>query len=72
MIIVTMIINNSRVLYTFVQNKLFGQSLEISPTNFVFLKTFNSEFQTVEVWLTYQNSQPLESEDGMNLILVSK
>ena len=70
MIIVTMIINNSRVLYTFVQNKLFGQSLEISPTNFVFLKTFNSEFQTV--WLTYQNSQPLESEDGMNLILVSK
>ena len=67
-----MIINNSRVLYTFVQNKLFGQSLEISPTNFVFLKTFNSEFQTVEVWLTYQNSQPLESEDGMNLILVSK
>ena len=64
-----MIINNSRVLYTFVQNKLFGQSLEISPTNFVFLKTFNSEFQTVEVWLTYQ---PLESEDGMNLILVSK
>ena len=65
-----MIINNSRVLYTFVQNKLFGQSLEISPTNFVFLKTFNSEFQTV--WLTYQNSQPLESEDGMNLILVSK
>ena len=72
MIIVTMNINNSRVLYTFVQNKLFGQSLEISPTNFVFLKTFNSEFQTVEVWLTYQNSQPLESEDGMNLILVSK
>ena len=70
MIIVTMIINHSRVLYTFVQNKLFGQSLEISPTNFVFLKTFNSEFQTV--WLTYQNSQPLESEDGMNLILVSK
>ena len=72
MIIVTMIINNSRVLYTFVQNKPFGQSLEISPTNFIFLKTLNSEFQTVEVWFTYQNSQPLELEDRMNLILVSK
>ena len=72
MIIVTMIINNSRVLYTFVTNKPFGESLEISLTNFIFLKTFISEFQTVEVWFTYQNSQPLELEDRMNLILVSK
>ena len=31
-------------LYTFVPNKPFGSLLEISPTNFVFLKTFNSEF----------------------------
>ena len=72
MIIVTMSINNSRVFYTFVTNKPFGQSLEISPTNFIFLKTFNSEFQTVEVWFTYRNSKPLELEDRMNLILVSK
>ena len=72
MIIVTMIINNSRVLYTFVTNKPFDESLEISLTNFIFLKTFISEFQTVEVWFTYQNSQPLELEDRMNLILVSK
>ena len=72
MIIVTMIINNSRVLYTFVTNKPFGESLEISLTNFIFLKTFQSEFQTVEVWFTYQNSQPLELEDRINLILVSR
>ena len=39
----------SRVLYTFVPNKPFGQLLEISPTNFIFLKTFNSEFQAIEV-----------------------
>ena len=41
------IVNNdyqqdSRVLYTFFSNKLFGQLLEISPTNFIFLKIFNS------------------------------
>ena len=30
-----------RVLYTFVPNKPFAQLLEISPTNFIFLKTFN-------------------------------
>ena len=35
---------NSRVLYTFVQNKSFGQSLNISPKNFIFLKIFNSNF----------------------------
>ena len=41
---------NSRVLYTCVPNKLFGSLLEISPTNHIFLKTFNSEFKTIEVW----------------------
>ena len=35
---------DSRILYTFVPNKLFGSLLEISPTNHIFLKTFNSEF----------------------------
>ena len=63
---------NSRVLYTFVPNKPFGNLLEISPTNFIFLKTFNSEFQEIEVWLTYQNSQLLEIEDKTNLILLIK
>ena len=43
-----------------------------SPTNHIFLKTFNSEFQTIEVWFTDQNSQPLEIEDRINLTLVIK
>ena len=43
------IVNNdyqqySRVLYKFVPNILFGQLLDISPENFIFLKTFDSEF----------------------------
>ena len=38
---------DSRILYTFVQNKQFGSLLEISPTNHIFLKTFNSEFQEI-------------------------
>ena len=42
------IVNNdyqqdSRVLCTFVTNEPFGGLLEISPTNHIFLKTFNSE-----------------------------
>ena len=59
------IVNNdyqqdSRVLYTFVPNKPFGSLLEISPTNHIFLKTFNSEYDEIIVWFTDQNSQPLE------------
>ena len=49
---------DSRVLYTFVPNKSFGSLLEISPTNHISLKKFNSEFQDIEVWFTDQNSQP--------------
>ena len=40
---------NSRILYTFVPNKLIGSLLEISPPNYIFLKTFNSEFQEIRV-----------------------
>ena len=58
---------NSRVLYTFVPNKYFGQLLDISPESFIFLKTFDSEFSYLEVWFTDQNSNPLETEDKINI-----
>ena len=47
---------NARVLYTFVPDKLFGQLLDISPNNYIFLKTFDSEFSYIEVWFKDQNS----------------
>ena len=71
------IVNNdyqqdSRVLYTFVPNKPFGSLLEISPTNHIFLKTFNSEYDEIKVWFNDQNSQPLEMEDRINLAMAIK
>ena len=71
------IVNNdyqqdSRVLYTFFPNKPFGSLLEISPTNHLFSKTFNSEYDEIIVWFTNQNSQPLEIEDRINLTVVFK
>ena len=71
------IVNNdyqqdSRVLYTFVPNKPFGSLLEISPTNHIFLKAFNSEYDEIKVWFTDQNSQPLGIEDRINLTIVIK
>ena len=66
------IVNNdyqqdSRVLCTFLPNKQFGSLLEISPANHVFLKTFNSEYNEIEVWFIDQNSKPLDIEDRIDL-----
>ena len=71
------IVNNdyqqdSRVLYTFVPNKPFGSLLEISRTNHIFLKTFNSEYNEIVIWFTDQNSKALEIEDKINLTMVIK
>ena len=59
------IVNNnyqqdSRVLFTFISNKSFGQLPDIFPEHFIFLETFNSKFSYIEVCLTDQNSKPLE------------
>ena len=57
---------NSRVLYTLVPHKSFGQLLDISTENLIFLKTFSY----IEVCFTDQNSKPLEIEDKINTTLV--
>ena len=71
------IVNNdyrqdSRTLYTFVPNTPFDPLLDTSLTNHIFLKTFNSEFQDIDVWFTNENSQPLETDERINLTLVIK
>ena len=60
---------DSRVVYTFVLNKLFGSLSEISPKNLIFLKTCHSD---IEIWFADQNSQPLYIEYKINLTLVIK
>ena len=63
---------DSRVLHTFVPNKPLAALLDISPTNHIFLKTFNSEYNEIKVWFTDQNSKPLEIEDRITLTMVIK
>ena len=63
---------DSRVLYTFVPNKSCGSLLDISSSNPISLKTFNSEYDEIIVWFTNQNSKPLEIEDRINLTMVIK
>ena len=64
--------NISRILYTFVPNKPLGILFEILPSNHIFLKTFNSEFQEIKVWFTDQNNNLLKVEDKINITLIIK
>ena len=64
------IVNNSyqqasKVLFTFVPNKQFGQLITISPHLLKMLKTNN-----VQSWFTDQNNRPLEIEDSVNITLI--
>ena len=61
---------NSRVLHTFIPNKPFGQLSDISLKNFIFLKTFDSEYFHIEIWFTDQISKPLDIQDRISITLV--
>ena len=60
----------SKVLFTFVPNKQFGQLVNIAPHSLIMLNKTNTEFSSIEVWFTDQNSEPLEIEDNVNLTLI--
>ena len=60
----------SKVLFSFVPNKQFGQFIKISPHWLTMLGTTNTEFSIIEVWFTDQNSEPLKIEDNVNLTLI--
>ena len=61
---------HSRVLFTFVPNKQYGQLISISPHSLVFLKTMNTNFSEIEIWFTDQNNNALEIEDNVNISLI--
>ena len=42
---------NSRILYTFLPNKSFGQLINISPANFIFLKALIQNFYVLKYGL---------------------
>ena len=60
----------SKVLFSFIKNKKFGNVLNISPHVFTMINTINTEFSSVQVWFTDQSSKALEIEDNVNLTLI--
>ena len=61
---------HSRVLFTLVPNKQYGQLISISPNSLIFLKTMNTEFSEIDIWFTDQNNNALEIEDNVNISLI--
>ena len=59
--LLTMIIN--KIQESCISYKSFGQLLDITPKDFIFLKNFNSEFSYIKVWFTDKYFKPLEIKD---------
>ena len=60
----------SKVLFSFVPKKQFGQLINIWPHSLTMMNTVNTEFSFVEVWFTDQAGKALEIEDNVNLTLI--
>ena len=60
----------SKVLFTFVPNKQFGQLISIARHSLTMLNTRSIEFSSIEVWLADQNSKQLEIKDNVNMTLI--
>ena len=60
----------SKVLFTFVPNKRFGRLVTIAPHSLTMLNTTNTEFSSVEVVFTYQNSKQFEIEGNVYMTLI--
>ena len=60
----------SKLLFTFVPNKEYGQLITVSPETLIMLKTVNTEFSFIGIWFTDQDNRPLEIEDSVNISLI--
>ena len=61
----------SEVLHTSTPNKCYAYLLNVEPSNLVFLKTYNAEFDEIIITFTDQNERPFEVEDTVNLKLLT-
>ena len=63
----------SEILCTFTPNKSYAYLLNVEPSNLMFLRTYNTEFDKIIITFTDQNGRPLGIEDKVNLkLLINK
>ena len=57
---------NSEVSYTFTANKSYAYLLNVEPSNLVFVKAYNIEFDITIITFTGQNDRPLGTKVKIN------
>ena len=60
----------SEVLYIFTPNESYAYLLNVEPSKSVVLKTYNTEFDKINITFTDQNGRPLEIKDEVNLTML--
>ena len=60
----------SEPLSTVTPNKSYPYLVNVEPSNLVFLRTYNTEFDEIVMTVTDQNGRPLEIEDKVNFKLI--
>ena len=63
-------LQNSKLLYTFVPDKAFGQLLSIQPKALIQSKTTDSIFDHIEICFTDQNNNSLQIKDSVSVALM--
>ena len=58
------------VSYIFTPNNSYAHLSNVEPSNLMFLKTYNTEFDEIIITFTDQKGRPLEIEDKVNLTLL--
>ena len=61
----------SKVLFTFVPDKSYGQLIASIPHPLMMLKTVNTEFFICRSWFTDQDKRLLEIEDSVNISMIT-
>ena len=59
----------SEVLYNCMPNESYTYLLNVEPSNLVFLKAYNTEFDEIIITFLYQNGRLLKTEDKVNFTL---
>ena len=62
--------HTSKVLFTVVPNKQFGRLINIPLHSLVMMSTVDTEFSSVEVCFTDQDTKVLKIENNFNLTLI--
>ena len=63
-------LQNSKLLYEFAPDKMFGQLISVKPHVFIRCKTSDSIFDYIEIWFTDQNNNYLQIKDKVIVTLI--